>query len=87
MLTTYLLDSALELLYNLLKNLLLLPWILKLIVDKVNDSIPLIHDLLSISMNVNISALKTPKPNRIELKTNILRCLNKSLIHILPSGV
>ena len=31
-------DSALE---HLSKNLLLLPWILKLIVDMVNDSIPL----------------------------------------------
>jgi len=35
------LDSALEPLYNLSKNLLLLPWILKLIVDMVNDSTPL----------------------------------------------
>jgi len=35
------LDSALEPSYNLSKNLLLLPWILKLIVDMVNDSTPL----------------------------------------------
>ena len=41
--TTYMLDSALEPSYNLLKNLLLLPWILKLIVDMVNDSTSLIH--------------------------------------------
>ena len=34
------LDSALELSYNLLKNLLLLPRILKLIGDMVNDSTP-----------------------------------------------
>ena len=39
-LTTYLLDSALEPSYNLSKNLLLLPWILKLIVDMVNDQPP-----------------------------------------------
>ena len=36
------LDSALEPSYNLEKNLLLLPWILKLIVDMVNDSTPLL---------------------------------------------
>ena len=37
-------DSALEPSYNfnLSKNLLLLPWILKLIVNMVNDSAPLI---------------------------------------------
>ena len=40
-LTSYMLDSALEPSYNLSKNLLLLPWILKLIVDMVNDSTPL----------------------------------------------
>ena len=40
-LTTYMLDSALELSYNLSKNLLLLLWLLKLIV--VNDSTPLQH--------------------------------------------
>ena len=34
------LDSALEPSYNLSKNLLLLPWIQKLIVDMVNDSTP-----------------------------------------------
>ena len=32
------LDSALEPSYNLFKNHLLLPWILKLIVDMINDS-------------------------------------------------
>ena len=32
------LDSALEPSYNFSENLLLLPWILKLIVDKVDDS-------------------------------------------------
>ena len=37
------LDSALESSYNLSKNLLLLPWILKLIVDMENDSTPLIN--------------------------------------------
>ena len=36
-LTTYMLDSALEPSYNLSKNLLLLSWILKLIVDMIND--------------------------------------------------
>ena len=36
------LDSALEPSYNSLKNLLLLPGILKLIVDMVNYSTPLI---------------------------------------------
>ena len=41
-LTTYMLDSALEPSYNLSKNLLLLSWILKLIVDMVNDSTPLL---------------------------------------------
>ena len=35
-------DSALEPIYNWSKNLLLLPWILKLIVDIVNDSTSLI---------------------------------------------
>ena len=34
------LDSAIETSYHLSKNLLLLPWILKLIVDMVNDSTP-----------------------------------------------
>ena len=38
----YILDSALEPSYNFSRNLLLLPWILKLIVDNmVNDSTPL----------------------------------------------
>ena len=41
-LTTYMLYSAIEPSYNLSKNLLLLPWILKLIVDMVNDSTPLL---------------------------------------------
>jgi len=36
------LDSALELSYNLSKNLSLQLWILKLIVDMVNDSAPLL---------------------------------------------
>ena len=40
-LTTYIIDSALEPSYNLSKNLLLLPWILKLIVIMVDDSTPL----------------------------------------------
>ena len=40
-LTKCMLDSALEPSYNLSKNLLLLPWILKAIVDMVNDSTPL----------------------------------------------
>ena len=35
------LDSALEPSYNLPKNLLLLPWIMKLIVYMLNDSTPL----------------------------------------------
>ena len=35
------LDSALEPSYNCSKKLLLLPWILKLIVDMENDSTPL----------------------------------------------
>ena len=39
--TYYMLHSALEPSYDLLKNLLLLPWILKLILDMVNDSTPL----------------------------------------------
>ena len=38
------LDSALKPSYNLSKNLLLLPWILKLI-DMVNDSAPLLNDV------------------------------------------
>ena len=37
-LTTYMLDSDLQPSYILSKNLLLLPWILKLIEDMVNDS-------------------------------------------------
>ena len=41
-LTTYMLDSDLEPSYNLLKNLVLLPWILKLIGDMINDSTPLL---------------------------------------------
>ena len=41
------LDSALEPSYNLSKNLLL-PWILKLILDMVNDSTPLLYQLLNI---------------------------------------
>ena len=41
-LTTYMLDSALKPSYNLSKNLLLLPWTLKLIVDMINDSTPLL---------------------------------------------
>ena len=36
------LDSALWPSYNLPKNLLLLPWILKFIEDMVNDSTPLL---------------------------------------------
>ena len=40
-LTTYMLDYGLEPSYNLLINILFLPWILKFIVDMVNDSIPL----------------------------------------------
>ena len=42
-LKTYMLDSDLEPSYNLSKNLLLLPWILNLIVDMVDDSSPLIN--------------------------------------------
>ena len=42
-LTSYMLDSALEPSYSLSKNLLLLPWILELIVDMVNDSTPLMN--------------------------------------------
>jgi len=37
----YMLDTNLEPSFNLSKNLLLLPWILKLIVDMVNDSTPM----------------------------------------------
>ena len=40
--TTYMLDSALEPPYNSSKNLLL-PWMLKLMVDMVNESTPLIR--------------------------------------------
>ena len=40
-LITYMLDSELEPSYNLSKDLLLLPWILNLIVDMVDDSTPL----------------------------------------------
>ena len=43
-LTTYMFDSALEPLDNLLNNLYLLPWILQMIVDMVNDSTPLFSD-------------------------------------------
>ena len=46
-LITYLLDSALEPSYNLSKNLLLLPWILKLIVYMVNDSTPVKINILN----------------------------------------
>ena len=42
------LDIGQELSYSLLKNLLLLPWILPLIVDMVNDSTPLLKDLLHV---------------------------------------
>ena len=41
------LDTVLEPIHNLSKNLLLLPWILKLIVDMVNDSIPLARSTYS----------------------------------------
>ena len=41
-LSKHMLDSALEPSYNLSKNLFLMPWKLKLIVDMVNDSTPLI---------------------------------------------
>ena len=40
------LDSAIEPSYNLSKNLVLLPWILKLIVDMANDTTPLLHRCL-----------------------------------------
>ena len=40
------LDSALGPSCSLSKNLLLLPWILKLIVDMVNDSTPLLIDYI-----------------------------------------
>ena len=40
----YMLDSALESSYNLSKNRLLMPWILKLMVDMVNYSTPLNMD-------------------------------------------
>ena len=40
-LAMYMLDSEQEPTYNLLKNLLLLPRIIKLIEDTVNDSTPL----------------------------------------------
>ena len=40
----YMLDSDQEPSYNLLKNLLLLPRILKLIEDMVDDSTPLMYD-------------------------------------------
>ena len=43
-LTTYMLNSALEHSYNLSINLLSLPWILKLIADMVNDSTPMLLD-------------------------------------------
>jgi len=46
-LATYMLDSALEPSYNSSRNHLLLPWILKLIVDMVNDSTPLVNEVLS----------------------------------------
>ena len=52
-LTTYMLDSALEPSYNLSKNLLLLPWILKLIVDMVNDSTPLYTYTIYFLFNTN----------------------------------
>ena len=44
--TAYMLDSDLEPSYNLTTNLLILPWILKLIVDMVNDSTPLMNNLV-----------------------------------------
>ena len=50
-LTTYMLDSALEPSYFLSKNLLLLPWILKLIVDMVNASTPLEREVHPFSVN------------------------------------
>ena len=44
-------DSAIELIYNLSKKLLLLPLILKLIVDMVNDSTPLLYNNFESKMN------------------------------------
>ena len=53
-LTTYMLDSTLEPSYNLSKNLLLLSWILKLIVDMLNDSTPLYIEKEAMPMNFQI---------------------------------
>ena len=50
------LDTALEPSYNLSKNLLLLPWILKLIVDMVNDSTPV--DMVNDSTPLSIVTRK-----------------------------
>ena len=44
----YMLDLALEPSYSLLKNLLLLPCILKLIVDMVHDSSPSVITVVAI---------------------------------------
>ena len=59
-LATYMLDLALEPSDNLWKNLLLLPWILNLIVDMVNDSTSLILQLKTCSKVVSFVILCIP---------------------------
>ena len=63
-LTPYMLDSALEPSYYLSKNLLLLPWILKLIVDVVNDSTPPMLKMLILFTSISPDLCVTPeRPN------------------------
>ena len=65
----YILHSDQESSYNLSKNLLLLPRILKLIVDMVDDITPLLKGNLHLNEdnenNINNEPMKTMKPTAI----------------------
>ena len=74
-LATYMLDSALEPSYYLSKNLLFLPWILKLIVDMVNDSTPLFS-----SAKIVYKRMKEKNIVGSQLGINVRKCI--ALIYI-----
>ena len=80
-LTTNMLDSALEPSYNLSKNLLLLPWILKLIVDMVNDSTPLLYMDFYYALFFQIPSSSSSKSSISESKMWSNWCFNN-----LPKG-
>ena len=81
-LTTYMLDSALEPSYNLSKNLLLLPWILKLIVDMViNDSTHLIY-IGMVTKKYILANMSTKDLPYCPLKNSFLRHLKSKYCKI-----